>query len=296
MKIKRLAATLAVIMLMAGSGQSQQPNPVQMKHMLVSNLSISAATISWVTDQKTSRNWVEVSSPDTTMVFEDEYKIESYAHTVSVISLKPDTEYKFRFGSDDQVWDNSGQMFSFRTFMSSSITLPRSMTGSLTDNWDKPVSRSLVNIRVRISGFPASMPKTVLTDQNGNWTTTWSDFRAEDGSLYGESSGDEALIEYIPNYWSYAADSLLVIFPPSGPASLGTTVIELVDPNATTPGDVNGNGAINIFDLLDLLKIISGKMIPLDSRQFTAADLDSSGKVNIFDLLVLLGMLSSHKA
>ena len=52
-------------------------------------------------------------------------------------------------------------------------------------------------------------------------------------------------------------------------------------------GDVNGDGNVNIFDLLDLLKVLSGT-----GTAGGAVDVNSDGKINIFDLLELLQVLA----
>jgi len=54
-------------------------------------------------------------------------------------------------------------------------------------------------------------------------------------------------------------------------------------------GDFNANGKADIFDLLELLKVLSGR-IPFDTKY----DLDNNSKVNIFDLLEHLKILSSQ--
>src|SRR3989338_4807191 len=54
-------------------------------------------------------------------------------------------------------------------------------------------------------------------------------------------------------------------------------------------GDFNNNGKADIFDLLELLKVLAGKM-PSDTKY----DLDNNSKVNIFDLLEHLKILSSQ--
>jgi hypothetical protein len=55
-------------------------------------------------------------------------------------------------------------------------------------------------------------------------------------------------------------------------------------------GDVNGSGKVDIFDLLDLLKVISKKGTAVGS-----SDINEDGKTDIFDLLALLGLLKgSH--
>ena len=52
-------------------------------------------------------------------------------------------------------------------------------------------------------------------------------------------------------------------------------------------GDVNGDGKVNIFDLLSLLKVLSGK-----ETAEGAVDVNGDGKINIFDLLELLKTLA----
>ena len=52
-------------------------------------------------------------------------------------------------------------------------------------------------------------------------------------------------------------------------------------------GDVNQDGKVNIFDLLDLLRILAGTQ-----DETSSADVSQDGKVNIFDLLELLKLLS----
>jgi subtilisin family serine protease len=58
-------------------------------------------------------------------------------------------------------------------------------------------------------------------------------------------------------------------------------------------GDVDLSGSVNIFDLLRLLRILSGNE-PLEPERIWVADIDNSGSVNIFDLLKLLQLLSTQ--
>jgi len=52
-------------------------------------------------------------------------------------------------------------------------------------------------------------------------------------------------------------------------------------------GDVSGDGNVNIFDLLDLLKVLSGS-----GTAGGAVDVNGDGDINIFDLLELLKVLA----
>ena len=75
-----------------------------------------------------------------------------------------------------------------------------------------------------------------------------------------------------------------VSFPEGAP----TEVYELVVMEPTyVAGDVDANGSINIFDLLELLQILSGGKPATDS-----SDVTGDGSTNIFDLLSLLGILA----
>jgi hypothetical protein len=61
--------------------------------------------------------------------------------------------------------------------------------------------------------------------------------------------------------------------------------IMLTEP-MTIPGDLNGDGVVNVFDLLDLLAVWGPCPDPPDP---CPADLNGDGVVNVFDLLILLG-------
>ena len=61
--------------------------------------------------------------------------------------------------------------------------------------------------------------------------------------------------------------------------------------NSTCRGDINEDDQVNIFDLLELLKML-GSMEGKTERQRQIADMDESGSVNIFDLLGLLRVCS----
>ena len=67
-----------------------------------------------------------------------------------------------------------------------------------------------------------------------------------------------------------------------------TAVSGKITVGAFEPGDVSGDGKINIFDLLALLKVLGGTGT-VDGDP----DVNADGKVNIFDLLSLLKLLAA---
>jgi Cohesin domain/Dockerin type I domain len=81
--------------------------------------------------------------------------------------------------------------------------------------------------------------------------------------------------------------SLVTVVDDSNAAEVETAVVNGMI-YALAPGDVNGDGAIDIFDLLGLLQILSGA-----SESTVGSDVNADGKTNIFDLLALLSMLAA---
>ncbi len=60
------------------------------------------------------------------------------------------------------------------------------------------------------------------------------------------------------------------------------------------PGDVNGDGSVNIFDAIELLDLIAdGSADVLSSGEFRAADVNGDSSVNIFDAIELLDLIAS---
>ncbi|MBW7997551.1 MAG: tandem-95 repeat protein [Candidatus Glassbacteria bacterium] len=86
------------------------------------------------------------------------------------------------------------------------------------------------------------------------------------------------------SYYIEARDEMNVVLSPQGAPG---EVYELVVAEYTgTPGDLDGNISINIFDVLELLKVLGGKEQPS-----IISDVDQNGTTDIFDLLALLKLL-----
>ena len=74
----------------------------------------------------------------------------------------------------------------------------------------------------------------------------------------------------------------------SGAVSVNSTVDGLtLTGRRGRPGDLDSDGTVDIFDLIGLLRIISGA-----EPESPSADLDRSGRVDIFDLIELLKLIS----
>ena len=63
--------------------------------------------------------------------------------------------------------------------------------------------------------------------------------------------------------------------------------------SSTYRGDINEDGQVNIFDLLEMLKLIASEPETDRQRQIANVDKSADGNVNIFDLLSMLMLLGS---
>lgn len=87
------------------------------------------------------------------------------------------------------------------------------------------------------------------------------------------------------SYYIEARDEMNTVLSPAGaPASFYQLVLAEY---TGTPGDLDGNMTINIFDLLALLKVLGGS-----EPSSILSDVDTNGTTNIFDLLALLKLLA----
>ncbi len=87
------------------------------------------------------------------------------------------------------------------------------------------------------------------------------------------------------SYYIEARDEMNTVLSPAGaPASFYQLVLAEY---TGTPGDLDGNMTINIFDLLALLKVLGGS-----EPSSILSDVDTNGTTNIFDLLALLKILA----
>ena len=107
----------------------------------------------------------------------------------------------------------------------------------------------------------------------------------ESGNLYTASL--EAAIEAGSSvtYYIEASDGDNVVTLPAG-APENTYSLVIMDAS-TMPGDVNGGGTVDIFDLLDLLGILGG------GNTTAGSDVNRDGATDIFDLLELLSRLAN---
>ena len=260
-----------------------------MNNLAVTDLSMATAFVSWTTDQMTTGNKIEVTSADSVWQVSDNYFQPTYAHLAQVTGLLPATEYSYRIISGESSWDNGGEAFKFTTLDTISVSGPRTVWGKLQNSWGSPVARCLVRYRLMREDGLLSLPRGVITNNEGTWIGDAGIMYDENGKAYDAFGREKLITEYTVNYWTTVVDSTKEVGSGTN-YNFGTESFQVTDPNVADPGDVDGNGALNIFDLLNLLKVIGKKVTP-DPRMQAASDVDNNGKIDIFDLLALLKKL-----
>ena len=68
------------------------------------------------------------------------------------------------------------------------------------------------------------------------------------------------------------------------------TLIEYIDQFMVLPGDCNGDGEVNILDVVAIAGAILGN-IELTSSQAEAADMDDNGLLNILDIIAIINLI-----
>jgi len=120
--------------------------------------------------------------------------------------------------------------------------------------------------------------------QSVEMTTVADKINLFTADIPGQKDGQNIL------YYIEAGDSLHTVVDPVGAPETTYRFSVLYDGVAAIKaGDVNSSGKVDIFDLLGMLKVLSGEDQPT-----TGADVNEDGNVNIFDLLALLGILAGQ--
>ena len=68
------------------------------------------------------------------------------------------------------------------------------------------------------------------------------------------------------------------------------TLIGYIDQFMILPGDCNGDGEVNILDVVALVGVILGNS-ELTPSQTEAADMDGNGLLNILDIIALVNLI-----
>ncbi len=183
------------------------------KEVKVTNISDKSFTISWITD-KTTVGYVvfgetigslSQNAPDT----DDSAKT---SHSITLVGLKPTTDYYFKINSDGALKDNNGIAWKTKTGTTiSTSTNTQIVSGSVVTQTGQPLPDALVYLNTGSSSIISTK-----TSANGNFVIPLSKLRNSD----------------LSGYPVLTAKSLIEILVQSGTGAIATAQIYL---EATNP-------------------------------------------------------------
>jgi len=273
--------------------------PQQIK---IANLSDSSLTVSWVTEQKTSGFISFGETPSlgqTSLDGRDKETGEtgSYqTHHVTLVNLKPETEYFFKIGSGGKLFAKNGEEFKTKTAPQTpglSVSDPAYGQVILPDG--SPAEGAILYLTI-----PGCTPLSTLTKTSGNWLIPKNLSLKEDLSAFCQypKRGGEFEIFVQGDKETSRVSLLSGLDKPVANITLGKDYsfkdLSLLEPLGTpqpTPlktaspsllGDLNNDGVVNTWDLA-ILKSNFGKE-PVNKE----ADLNQDGVVDQKDVDILL--------
>jgi hypothetical protein len=300
-----LPGMLWLLMSLVGTAVAQgDVEPLEVTDIRICNLRGNTFAVTWRTNQATSDNVVKLgfSSGELTDIREDQLDPPSQIHYVESGLLNIDTTYYYVVSSDGVEGASSPVGYdSVITVQQTPPTIGALIAGNVINaESGEPLPNVIVRSFYRWTRqlqsetqIDSTMWQTDLTNADGEFDFGMGNFRRYNHSTPYYAPGNTWLFLEILSQTSgeIATDSVLLTF-----ATNNVMEYQILAPYEITvepvaePGDVDGDGVINIFDLLDILSVISGKVVP-DPRMSIAADVDDSGKIDIFDVLALLNKI-----
>ena len=204
--------------------------------VLITNLTDVGFTVVWRSSQKVD-GYVKYGTSKTSLT-EEVWDVRDglsnrgtyYAHSVESKRIEPDTTYYFTIYSGEDVYNNSGEMYSVTTLPTLSSPPPfETKSGSLGEvstPGDWIVVAKIVDDD-EAGTLGSSKLMSTIPDDNGYWILTVVDSRSEDGSAYFSFSNSDIL-----NVYFLGAKEKIFEFPMSlseinlDTSSVGSGVVE----------------------------------------------------------------------
>lgn len=276
------------------------------QQMRITNLSDTALTVSWITDQPASGflSFGETSSLGQTQLDYRDRESEGtgvyLTHYVTLSNLKPETIYYFKIGSGKELFGKNGGDFQVQTVLEAADLLVSDPAYGQVFGADGSTAEGAI---VYLA-MPGCLPLSTLVKTSGNWLIPKNLSFKEDLSSFcqypkrgGEfdifvQGGDEGtskasllsgLDKPVPNITlgkDYSFKDLSLLKPLGAPQPVSVVPTEIASPSLF--GDLNNDGVVNTWDLA-ILKSNFG-----EDPQNKEADLNQDGVVDEKDLEVLL--------
>jgi hypothetical protein len=161
------------------------------KDVRISNITDTAATISWITEGKTTDFITWGDSQETVNKVEKESETDQKfaTHSINLTSLKANTSYFYKINSDGNSFDNNGIPWQFTTggqLPPTQNSLP--ISGSVITASGQPSVRALVY--VTIDGYLMS----TLTSDSGSFVLQLGSARSSDLASYAQTDPAKTLL------------------------------------------------------------------------------------------------------
>ena len=205
------------------------------------------------------------------------------------------------------------ETYPFADLSSDDVLIYDTLIDSL--NWDE-ISYKKIGIRVVRDGQVSGDSRSVVVYQDNDIPVEEVKLNTKEVSLEGLGTTYRLLARILPEntsvsqaVWESSNDTVVSVDSSGVITAMGEGEAEVtvtaggksatckvsVTEKKIIPGDVDGDGAVNLFDMMQCLNHASGKTVLTDDA-FTAADVDKNGVVDLFDLMRILNYVSGKSA
>lgn len=216
----------------------------------ISNISDNSFTVSWVTPDKPTVGFVQYGQSNLTETASDDRDSGGpkprTTHHITLKNLAPQTSYFFKISSAGQTFDNNGQSYQVTTAPTTADTppLPQPIFGKVKTADNKPPQEAVVYVIIGEGTLLSS-----YTRADGNWLVTLNNARTKDLSTYlNPQEGDQLTVTIQAGLEGFISQ-ITTLAQKSKISSLILNKASTTLPSAI-PGDVNGDGVVNVFDFM----------------------------------------------
>lgn len=215
------------------------------KEVKISNISDNSFTVSWITPDKQTIGFI--SSGSTSDDRDAGGPKPRITHHITLKNLTPATVYSFKISSAGQVFDDQGKPYSVTTAPTTQDTppLPQPIFGKIATEDNKPPQEALVYIEIGEGTLLSSYTRT-----DGNWLVTLNNARVKDLSTYlNPQEGDQLAVTIQAGTEGFVSKAT-TLAKKNQLSSLTLNKASALQKPSAVPGDVNGDGVVNVFDLI----------------------------------------------
>jgi hypothetical protein len=245
---------------------SHADTPFTPQTVTITNISDNSLTVTWFTAAKTTGFVQYGTDPSTFESVGDDRDSgavkDHFTHHVTIKNLKPETQYYFKIGSGNQVYDDNGKPYVQQTALTTDQppSVPQPIYGKIKTQDNNSPEEALVYVTVNKGNILSS-----YTRESGNWLITLNNMRTPDMQQFLDISSKDML-------------DVVVDAGPEGHASLTTEVGQVK--NEITMA-LKGAYEPKLISQLDIVRANLGK-----KGEGISGDLNHDKVVNVVDIIL----------